>query len=239
VYKKVFVLVRLAIALATLSCIALPAAAQVSDAEWERCEGARMDSPTVLTIDERIDFCTQLIRNGHLPASKIAIIYKIRGTHYYGKTLYENAVGDLTQAIEYDPQFADAYFWRGNAYLMENSHDAAVADYNKAIALKPGFTAVYLSRGDYFAGLGFRDNYDPATKTRALSEYAQAISDYTRALDLKPELGVTVGTYWSRARAFAAIGQRDNAISDYKAALKLSPDWSPAVDGLKLLGSTP
>src|ERR1019366_9383483 len=38
-----------------------------------------------------------------------------------------------------------------------------------------------------------RDRFNPATKTQALSEYAQAISDYTRALDLKPELGLTVG----------------------------------------------
>jgi tetratricopeptide (TPR) repeat protein len=237
--KKLFVLFYLVLAVPTFISVARPVNAQVSDEEWERCEGARMNSPIVLTIDERINSCTQLIGSGRLSAAQTAMIYKIRGTHYYVKTLYEKAIGDLTQAIAYNPSFPDAYFWRGNAYLTENRHEAALADYNRALALKPEFTAVYVARGDYFAGLGSRDRFNPATKTQALSEYAQAISDYTRALDLKPELGLTVGLYWSRARAFEGIDQRDLAISDYRAALKLSPGDPNMEMELKRLGVAP
>jgi len=62
-------------------------------------------------------------------------------THYKnGTTLvidgeYEEAIVELSKAIELDPEYADAYYNRGLAYNRSGEVAKAISDYEKCIEL--------------------------------------------------------------------------------------------------------
>jgi tetratricopeptide (TPR) repeat protein len=68
----------------------------------------------------------------------------------------------------------------------------------------------YLDQGYYFASKG---------------QYDQAISDYTKALEINPRY---IEAYNNRGLAYASKGQYDEAISDYNKALKINPRYIEA-----------
>jgi tetratricopeptide (TPR) repeat protein len=61
---------------------------------------------------------------------------------------FNNALIDLTKAIEYDNSNPDAYFYRGNVKSNLNDYKGAVIDYGKAIELNPSFADAYYNRGN-------------------------------------------------------------------------------------------
>lgn len=60
---------------------------------------------------------------------------------------YDLVLRDYTQAIEIDPQFAQAYFNRGNIYFFQKNYRSALSDYDKAIQTDPYFGDAYFNRG--------------------------------------------------------------------------------------------
>ncbi len=68
-----------------------------------------------------------------------------RGLGFYEEGAYDKAILEFNQAIELDPNYADAYNWRGNMYFFKGEYDQSTADYNKAIELDPsiGCLAMY------------------------------------------------------------------------------------------------
>ncbi|MDQ7779184.1 MAG: tetratricopeptide repeat protein [Planctomycetota bacterium] len=58
----------------------------------------------------------------------------------------EEAVADLSKAIEIDPAFADAFCLRGNAHEMLGDYDTAVADFNRAAELNDRMAAPLIGR---------------------------------------------------------------------------------------------
>ena len=55
-----------------------------------------------------------------------------RGFCYFSMEDYENALRDLNECIQYDPEYAWAYFTRGQIYQALERYDEAKADYDKA-----------------------------------------------------------------------------------------------------------
>jgi tetratricopeptide (TPR) repeat protein len=64
--------------------------------------------------------------------------------------------------------------------------------------------------------------------------YDQAIADYTKAIELKPDYAQA---YTNRGLENEKLGQRDKAIADYHQALSLAPDTKLAQEGLTRLGA--
>jgi tetratricopeptide (TPR) repeat protein len=60
-----------------------------------------------------------------------------RGIGYYYTGNYEKATQDLTDAIELEPRFAEAYFNRGNVYFATGQFEKASLDFNRALAINP------------------------------------------------------------------------------------------------------
>lgn len=56
-------------------------------------------------------------------------------------------LGDFSEAIRLDPQYANAYFNRGNAYLANNQLNEAITDYSSAIARDSNHASAYANRG--------------------------------------------------------------------------------------------
>ncbi|MCP4364404.1 MAG: tetratricopeptide repeat protein [Planctomycetes bacterium] len=56
-------------------------------------------------------------------------------------------------------------------------------------------------------------------------EYEEAISNYTKALEIEPQ---SAEVYASRGLAYSQIGQNDKAISDFNKALEINPQYALA-----------
>ena len=72
--------------------------------------------------------------------------YYNRGTVYYEKGEYDQAILCFDKAIRINPWFAEAYCSRGTAYYQKSEYDQAILDFNKAIEINPGFAEAYYNR---------------------------------------------------------------------------------------------
>ena len=73
------------------------------------------------------------IRMSNEPSSQSACYYQ-RGLARYELENFENAIGDLDQAIAGDPEFGEAYYYRGRAHHELAHTGRALADYNQAVS---------------------------------------------------------------------------------------------------------
>ena len=126
-------------------------------------------------------------------------------------------INNFTDAINRDPQDAEAYYNRAFVHQSksEPDYDQAISDYTRAIELKPDFVAVaYNDRGTVY-------------KRKDEPDYDQAISDYTRAIELTPDLAVA---YSNRGNAYCRLSPPEygKAFKDYARAIKLNPNYAEA-----------
>ena len=177
----------------------------------------------------------------------------LQGSDYYesGKTKLlagniEDAITDLTTAIDSGNPTVDMYILRGEAYLQQGNLMGALDDFNAALDLNPTSSVAYYDR----ALLNTRmDNYDAALAdinnalaARATTDedilqlrdlYAKrgqlnlwlknwegAIADYTNSL-ARPDGIVNPSVYAERAEAYTAVGNYAAAITDYSAAVRV------------------
>ncbi len=67
--------------------------------------------------------------------------YNLGAIEYSSTKDLEKAKNNFTEAINIDPQYADAYFARGVCFEERKDYDNAIADYKLAIQYKPHFDA--------------------------------------------------------------------------------------------------
>jgi formylglycine-generating enzyme required for sulfatase activity/tetratricopeptide (TPR) repeat protein len=135
--------------------------------------------------------------------------YLSRGSDYFAKRQFDEAIRDDTKAIELTPSNL-AYYARGTTYLAKGQLDEAIRDFTKAIGLKPDDASVYYARGLAYNTKGQLD---------------EAIRDYSKAIELKPD---DAEAYRNRGVAYHNKGQPDEAIKDYTSVIELKPDYAVA-----------
>jgi tetratricopeptide (TPR) repeat protein len=162
----------------------------------------------------------------------------------------DNAINDLTQAIELDPRNVSAFFMRAQCYFVKGNGDNALLDYNKVIELAPsaaGMERAYNNRGvlrmmkgDKAGALndleqavkanpGYADGYSNRGLARSLNgDDTGAAADYEKALELSPS---SPATYINRGIQRFGRGNFDGAMADFNRAIELSPTSAkPYVD---------
>ena len=199
--------VRLA---ALLTLLALPVQAQSSIENAALCNGSDPDAA--------IQGCTAMIVGSNGDKKSLAEIYTNRAVAQRNKGMPDQAIADLTKAIELSPAEAIPYYDRGAVYIGQGSYDLAVADLSEAIVRSGNYEDAYYARGLVYA---------------RLHRYDLAVADFSRVIVLKPD---QVRGYLGRGLAFAGLGQRQRAIGDFNAALKIDPDNRNARDYLGHLG---
>jgi lipoprotein NlpI len=159
---------------------------------------------------------------------------------------YDKAIGDYTEVIRSDPNYAAAYYNRGLAYATKGDYDKAIGDNTEVIRSDPNYAAAYCNRGLAYATKGDYDkaisdytevirldpNYTAAYYNRGIAygdatigEYDKAISDYTEVIRLNPNYALA---YYNRGFGCGIKGDYDKAISDYTEAIRLDPDYALA-----------
>ncbi|TMJ89691.1 MAG: tetratricopeptide repeat protein [Alphaproteobacteria bacterium] len=175
-------------------------------------ERAWCEGEDAVTIDQRIEGCSAVIKAGREKGEKLAEAFNTRGIGYRLKGEYDRAIADYEQAIKLKPS-AETYFNRGNAHLGKSRYDHAIDDYNQAIKLKPDFAAAFDNRCWARAVVGI---------------LKPALADCNQALRLMPNNPATLD---SRGFVFLKMTNFDAAVSDYDAALRSDPKLAFALYG--------
>src|ERR1700728_4879925 len=98
--------------------------------------------------EERITSCTTLIDSGRYQPANLAILRHDRGVALRAKGDIAGAIGDFTEAIKLNPDYARAFADRGGARLMQHDLDGAIADVDAAIGLDPNDAGAFMTRGN-------------------------------------------------------------------------------------------
>lgn len=117
-----------------------------------------------------------------------------RAEFYALASRYDDAVTDLTAAIEIEPENPELYTMRGQMYLYLYEWDSVLADYNTAIELDPAYADAYFFRGIlYYSILQTGQELRP-----------EALADFQYYLELAPD-----GTHAAEAARYAATIQAE------------------------------
>lgn len=117
---------------------------------------------------------------------------------------YGQSIEHLSQAIEFDPEFALAFKSRGAAYLRLDQAEEAIADFTTAVEMDPSNARAYHLRGLAYEKTGQNDS---------------ALNDFNRALELKTDYGAV---YYSRANLNSKMGRAEQATEDIRMVTHLT-----------------
>ena len=128
---------------------------------WVDGTGRRVDKPAVWRMDPKTGKVENWRVDKDVGAMALrkdgnAIMALADGFYFFdfdsGK--YEQAVGELSNAIHLNTTDLDAYFFRGLAYDKLGQHRRAIKDFDKIIELDAGNNFAYVNRGVVYGKLG-------------------------------------------------------------------------------------
>jgi len=157
------------------------------------------------------------------PAPAVAAVNQaqVHATHAQmlaksGKT--EEALAEFNQAIELDPNNADALYGRGLLYQGEKQDAQAIEDFTAANGLKPQQADPLLGR---------------AVSYLALDKFKEAAADLDEAVQADPQ---NAQIWTTRGRAYERLGDKAKAAESYGRAVNLRPRDETARSGLARVG---
>lgn len=146
----------------------------------------------------------------------------------------------LTKAVEYQPDFVDAYVILGNLYFDQTRYNQARTCYQYAIELHPhdfdcwtNLGVVHIHLKEYQRALDELNYAEQLNTTcaklyflrgnvhRELKAYAEAIADFSHAIQLDTDYA---DAYTNRGNMYAMLNQPEQASQDYEQTIRLQPD---------------
>jgi len=145
-------------------------------------------------------------------AALLADAYVQRATLRLEEHDLEGGLADLTQALEVQPS-AEIYLRRSVVWNLLGNHEAMAADCTRAIEL-----ASQSAQTTQSVRLTAQAYLNRGLAHMALSDTAQAVSDFTHAIELNPANG---WAYFERGMAYRQMGRKADAKSDLEKAAEL------------------
>ncbi|AVZ30340.1 tetratricopeptide repeat protein [Nodularia spumigena] len=172
---------------------------------------------------------------------------------------YQQALASYDKALEFKPDYHQAWYNRGYALDDLERNEQAIASYDKAVEFKPDKHEAWNNRGNALDDLGRYEeaiaSYDKALEIkpdyhqawynrgyalRNLGRNEEAIASYDKALEIKPDKHEA---WYNRGYALRNLGRYEEAIASYDKAVEIKPDYDLAIRNrkyaLKKLGSNP
>ncbi len=165
--------------------------------------------------------------------------YFDRGVQQYENGQYDQAIRNLTLALNADPNAYLAYYNRALAQYRLANYDAAISDYTRTLLINHDYVnAVYgralakYQKGDYDGAIAdstdaihVNASYADAYYTRANAyyskeEYAKASADYSETIRLNSTFA---NAYHGRGSSRKMLGDAQGALNDYEKAVELDP----------------
>ena len=146
--------------------------------------------------------------------------YGLKGSFQSIPEMTSRAIELERRALSIDPELADAHMYLGSALLAQGKTDEAIAEIREALRLEP-------DNGQARQGLA-----------RALwvgkGDFAGAIPEFERAIDLNPEAGYS---YLQLALLLAWEGQYARAEEICRRAIDLQEQYISGNAGLQIVGA--
>jgi tetratricopeptide (TPR) repeat protein len=211
-----------------------------------------------LTPQERrqklLEIQTLLDEDNQTPDYKTRLFFE-QGNLLAASREFEAAIASYDKAVEFKPDYHEAWYNRGYALSALERKEEAIASYNKAVEIKPDYHKAWNNRSNALSALGRKEeaiaSYEKAIEFKpdlyeawnnrglALSDlghYEEAIDSYEKAIEFKPDL---YQAWNNRGLALSVLGRYKEAIDSFREALELKPDlyeaWNNqgyALDGL-------
>jgi tetratricopeptide (TPR) repeat protein len=160
--------------------------------------------------EDAIAACARLYENEGLGARNRAIALGNRAAALKVLGRYDEAIEDLTLAIELDPRSPQYRCQRGDLRVRKKEFAEAIADYSEALKRAPDYAWAYHGRGQAYLAQGNGEG---------------AVADFDKALRAKPgELNLLV----LRGRSHLLQNSYEAAAADFAKALaspKLKQRW--------------
>jgi tetratricopeptide (TPR) repeat protein len=122
----------------------------------------------------------------------------------------DEAIAQYQEAMQIDPDYADANLNFGNILLEKGRLDEAIVHFQKALQNRPDFVNAYNSLGNALHQEGRMD---------------EAIAQYQKALQINPDF---TDAHHNLAIVLQQKGRVDEAIAQYQEALLINPDFAGA-----------
>ncbi len=156
--------------------------------------------------ERQVEACTAFIDRASMVGLDAAVLYNNRGSAYLALGQYEEALADLTAAIEDEPEMVNALLNRAATYAQMERYERGIEDIDRALALVPNSVTAYVGRSRLL---------------RELGRMEEALADLDRALKLAP---ANFTALHDRAELRDHLGDNVAAIEDCNAVLALSPE---------------
>lgn len=182
-----------------------PASATTTDAEPAPAPAPQPENNQAATDTEPAPTPTSQQENNQ----KAAEFFQ-QGNSAFLQGNYEQAIAAYDQAIEYKPDYYQAWSNRGSTLFQRRDYEEALQSYDRALALKSEYPEAWNNRGSVLV---------------KMKQYQDALPSYKKALQLKPnyyEAWKNLGLVWQE------MEQPKKAIQAYKKALKIKPDYVDA-----------
>ncbi len=177
---------------------------------------------------------------------RLAVGLTIRADVYVELDRHEDALADLTRAMELDPELAAEILpKRGEIFRLLGRYEEALVDLDRATELDPQDATALGSRGAAYLGLDRHEDaladldraiemipgYAFALAIRgelylALDRHEDALADLTRAMELDPELTRAIA---DRGKTYRLMDRHEEAVADLTRAMELDPEYAWAI----------
>jgi tetratricopeptide (TPR) repeat protein len=177
-----------------------------------------------------------------------------RGTLYYNiaqdqtsreqyLAALELSADDLALAVQFDPEYADVYYYLGATYVASEEFALALDAYSEYIRLQYDEPSGYIARADVYSRLGqlqeAETDLDVAISLdsevaspyisrgivrRALGKQLEAIADFDMALNLTEDDAEWISASLERGASYADQGEYDKALEDLLSVLEEDPE---------------
>lgn len=160
--------------------------------------------------------------NGAARDRSEASLHVERGKELYHDDLDEKALEAFKQALQIDPEFAEAHFRLGLTHdalgqsdEAQQAYKTAIEKYKKQLAKNDDDPEAHYNLGQAYAG-------------RSL--YSEAVTEYRKATKLKSD---DTDIYYDLGEALTKLARYDEAVAAFSKALDIDPENYRAEDSLE------
>jgi tetratricopeptide (TPR) repeat protein len=160
--------------------------------------------------------------NGDAGDRSEALLHLQRGKELYFDDLDEQALAAFKQALQIDPEMAEAHFRiglthdaLGQSQEAQDAYKTAIEKYKKHLAKNDDDAEAHYNLGQAYAG-------------RSL--YSEAVTEYRRATRLKSD---DTDIYYDLGEALSKLARYDEAVAAFSKALEIDPENYRAEDSLE------